>query len=150
MAKTRKIFLALTLAPRLHLRPVQRGRLRGHCRRPNRDADHALQMLTRPIHRSGPREIGQGRADSPNIIKAVWCSAKLWRRRHGEDRKVVGYYNSFSASWACKRAQSYVCRVSDDDKAVNYVARNEGWEIGVGPTVVRSTRVSPRIYRPRL
>lgn len=55
-----------------------------------------------------------------------------------EHSKVVGYYNSVAASWGWQAgAESYAYVVFlMSDKAVKYLARSEGWELGVGPTVV--------------
>jgi lipid-binding SYLF domain-containing protein len=51
---------------------------------------------------------------------------------------VSGYYNSVSASWGLQAgAQSYGYVVFlMSDKAVKYLHKTKGWEIGVGPTVV--------------
>ncbi len=51
---------------------------------------------------------------------------------------VDGYYNSVSASWGLQAgAQSYGYAVFlMSDKAIRYIHKTKGWEIGVGPTVV--------------
>ena len=51
---------------------------------------------------------------------------------------TVDYYSSFTGSWGLQAgAQSYgyVVFLMNDD-AVNYLEQSQGWEIGVGPTVV--------------
>ncbi len=75
----------------------------------------------------------------PNIIKA----GLIFGGSYGEgvlfkDSVVSGYYNSVSASWGLQAgAQSYGYAVFlMNDKAVKYLAKSKGWEIGVGPTVV--------------
>ncbi|MBS0298248.1 MAG: lipid-binding SYLF domain-containing protein [Proteobacteria bacterium] len=52
--------------------------------------------------------------------------------------KVDGYYNSVTGSWGLQAgAQSYGYVVFlMTPKAVEYIHRSQGWEIGVGPTVV--------------
>lgn len=52
--------------------------------------------------------------------------------------KVAGYYNSVSASWGWQAgAESYGYVVFlTSDKAVKYLEKSKGWEVGVGPTVV--------------
>lgn len=52
--------------------------------------------------------------------------------------KVEGYYNSVTGSWGLQAgAQSYGYVVFlMTEKAVQYVSNTQGWEIGVGPTVV--------------
>jgi lipid-binding SYLF domain-containing protein len=49
-----------------------------------------------------------------------------------------GYYNSVSASWGLQAgAQSYGYAVFlMTDNAIQYLDKSEGWELGVGPTVV--------------
>ena len=56
--------------------------------------------------------------------------------RNGD--KVAGYYNSVTASWGLQAgAQSYGYAVFlMNDEALAYLDRSEGWEVGVGPTVV--------------
>jgi len=55
-----------------------------------------------------------------------------------EDSKVIDYYNSVSGSWGLQAgAQSYGYVVFlMNDKALSYLEKSKGWEIGVGPTVV--------------
>ena len=74
----------------------------------------------------------------PSIIKA----GLVFGGAYGEgvlfeDSKVEGYYNSVSASWGWQAgAQSYGYVVFlMNDKALQYLHRSDGWEIGVGPTV---------------
>ena len=74
----------------------------------------------------------------PRIIKA----GLLFGGAFGEgvlykDDAVDGYYNSVSASWGWQAgAQSYGYVVFlMSDKAVRYVHRSHGWEVGVGPTI---------------
>ena len=55
-----------------------------------------------------------------------------------EGSKVVEYYNSINGSWGLQAgAQSYGYVVFlMTDKAMSYLQKSKGWEIGVGPTVV--------------
>jgi len=52
--------------------------------------------------------------------------------------RVTGYYNSVSASWGWQAgAESYAYAVFlMNDKALDYLAKSKGWEVGVGPTLV--------------
>jgi lipid-binding SYLF domain-containing protein len=75
----------------------------------------------------------------PNIVKA----GLVFGGSYGEgvlltDNAVDGYYNSVSGSWGLQAgAQTYGYVVFlMTDKAVKYVNETNGWEIGVGPTVV--------------
>jgi lipid-binding SYLF domain-containing protein len=106
----------------------------------NKDADQALQSL----YRTNPVAAGiakQSRAVLvfPNIVKA----GLIFGGAYGEGElkeggRVVSYYNSFSGSWGLQAgAQSYGYAVFlMNQKAVDYLDHSEGWEIGVGPTVV--------------
>lgn len=75
----------------------------------------------------------------PNIVKA----GLIFGGAYGEgemtkDGRVVDYYNSVTGSWGLQAgAQSYGYVVFlMNKKAVDYVDKSAGWEIGVGPTVV--------------
>ncbi len=75
----------------------------------------------------------------PNIVKA----GLVFGGAYGEgvltkNDKFDGYYNSVTASWgwqAGAESYSYVVFLMND-KALRYLHKSEGWEIGVGPTVV--------------
>ena len=74
----------------------------------------------------------------PSIIKA----GLVFGGAYGEgvlfkDSRVDGYYNSVSASWGWQAgAQSYGYVVFlMNEKALRYLHKSDGWEIGVGPTV---------------
>ena len=75
----------------------------------------------------------------PSIVKAGLVFGGAYGE--GELRRgsnVVGYYNSFTGSWGLQAgAQSYGYAVFlMNEEAENYVTTSDGWEIGVGPTVV--------------
>ena len=106
----------------------------------NTDATQALQVL----YKSNPlAEDISKKAKAvlvfPKIIKAglvfggSYGEGVLFKGMHASD-----YYNSVSASWGLQAgAQSYGYVVFlMNDKAVKYLHKTKGWEIGVGPTVV--------------
>ena len=74
----------------------------------------------------------------PNIVKAglvfggAYGEGALFRGRH-----VIEHYNSISASWGLQAgAETYgYALFLMNDRAINYLHRSQGWEIGVGPTV---------------
>ena len=75
----------------------------------------------------------------PSIVKAGLVFGGAYgegeMRRGGQ---TAGYYTSFTGSWGLQAgAQSYgyVVFLMNDD-AVRYLEESDGWEIGVGPTVV--------------
>ena len=106
----------------------------------NHDAAQALQTL----YRSNPvavkiSKIAKAELVFPNIVKA----GLIFGGGYGEGvlmegSKVVEYYNSINGSWGLQAgAQSYGYVVFlMTDKAMSYLQKSKGWEIGVGPTVV--------------
>jgi lipid-binding SYLF domain-containing protein len=106
----------------------------------NGQADQALQQLY--SHNPAAAAIGkQARAVLifPSIIKAGLVFGGAYGEgelKRGSD--VEGYYNSLTGSWGLQAgAQSYGYVVFlMNGKAVDYIHRTKGWEIGVGPTVV--------------
>jgi lipid-binding SYLF domain-containing protein len=106
----------------------------------NRDAAQALQTL----YRSNPvalkvSKIAKAELVFPNIVKA----GLIFGGGYGEgalmeNSKVVDYYNSVNGSWGLQAgAESYGYVVFlMNDKAMSYLQKSKGWEIGIGPTVV--------------
>jgi lipid-binding SYLF domain-containing protein len=106
----------------------------------NRDSDEALRKL----YESNPvaAEIGRhARAILifPNIIKAgLVFGGAFGEGELKQGDRIDGYYNSVTGSWGLQAGgQSYGYAVFlMSRKAVDYIHRSEGWEIGAGPTVV--------------
>jgi lipid-binding SYLF domain-containing protein len=106
----------------------------------NADAAQALKTLY-TTHPEAERLARTARAVLvfPKIIKA----GLVFGGSYGEgvmtrSGKLSGYYNSVSASWGWQAgAESYGYVVFlMNDKAVKYLDKSKGWEIGVGPSVV--------------
>ncbi|MGK2914875.1 MAG: hypothetical protein ACSLE5_10590, partial [Porticoccaceae bacterium] len=106
----------------------------------NKDAEQALQTLykSNPLARDISKK-AKGILVFPHIVKA----GLVFGGSYGEGvltkkSTVAGYYNSVSASWGLQAgAQSYGYAVFlMNDKALTYLDKSEGWELGVGPTVV--------------
>lgn len=106
----------------------------------NADAAQALQVLykTSPIAAEISKK-AKAVLVFPKIIKA----GLVFGGSYGEGAlmkgsEVTDYYNSVSASWGLQAgAQSYGYVVFlMNNKAVKYLEKSKGWEIGVGPTVV--------------
>ena len=104
------------------------------------DANHALQVL----YKSNPAAAAIGpRAQAILIFPRIIKAGLVFGGSYGEGvlkegSKLVGYYNSVSASWgwqAGAEAYGYVVFLMND-KAVKYLDQSKGWEIGVGPSVV--------------
>ena len=106
----------------------------------HRDADQALKALYRTSPVAQPiSKKARAVLVFPNVIKA----GLVFGGSYGEGvlmegSKVVDYYNSVTGSFGFQAgAQSYGYAVFlMSDKAVNYLKKSKGWEIGVGPTVV--------------
>ncbi len=105
-----------------------------------KDSRQALQTLyqTEPVAKT-LSNTAKAVLVFPNIVKA----GLVFGGSYGEGvllegSKVVDYYNSVTGSWGLQiGAQSYgyaVFLMTDD--AVKYLKESNGWEIGVGPTVV--------------
>lgn len=144
MANTRRMIMTACLglastavvgvaAPRNAQAAANADELRG-------EADHALQML----YRTNPaaKAIGaKARAILvfPNVIKAGFVFGGSYGEgvlRQGAE--VIDYYNSVSGSWGLQAgAQSYGYAVFlMNGKALDYLRQSQGWELGVGPTLV--------------
>jgi lipid-binding SYLF domain-containing protein len=106
----------------------------------NRDADHALQNLYKTnVLAADISKKAKAVLVFPQIVKA----GLVFGGAYGEGvmktgPKVIDYYNSFSGSWGLQAgAQSYAYALFlMTDKAMDYIRMTQGWEIGVGPTVV--------------
>ncbi len=106
----------------------------------NRDSSAALTRLyqTNPFAASLAHR-AKAILIFPNIVKA----GLIFGGAYGEGEllqgsRVDGYYNSLTGSWGLQAgAQSYGYAVFlMNDRALRYIHRSDGWEIGVGPTVV--------------
>lgn len=107
----------------------------------NKDAEHALQVL----YKSNPiaRDISK-KAKEILVFPKIYKAGLVFGGSYGEgvlfkgQHNIDGYYNSVSASWGWQagvQSYSYVLFLMND-RAVNYLKKTKGWEIGVGPTVV--------------
>lgn len=106
----------------------------------DRDVDAALQRL----YSSSPTalelsKVATGILIYPDIIKA----GLVIGGQYGEGAlrvrgKTVGYYNTVAASYGLQAgAQSFgYAMFFMTDEALDFLRNSDGWEIGVGPTVV--------------
>jgi lipid-binding SYLF domain-containing protein len=141
MKKSRQIFLSLMLAaasvmPVLAMTQASAATSEDL----NVDARAALDKL----YRINPTAAVIGRKAKailvfPNIVKA----GLIFGGAYGEGEllkgpEIAGYYNSVTASWGFQagvQSYGYVVFLMSN-KAASYLNRSDGWEIGVGPTVV--------------
>ncbi len=75
----------------------------------------------------------------PSIVKAgLGVGGAYGEGEMRRGTRVVDYYSSFSGSWGLQAgAQQYgyaVFLMNED--AVKYISESDGWEVGVGPSVV--------------
>ena len=143
MKTTRQLFLALGLAVAsafpLSVATMDRA-YAASAEDLDRDSDQALQML----YRNNPvAETISKHARAVLIFPKIVKAGLVFGGAYGEGElkagsKVDGYYNSVTGSWGFQagiQSYGYVVFLMTR-KAVNYIHRTEGWEIGVGPTVV--------------
>ncbi len=106
----------------------------------NRDADTALKKLyqTTPAAKK-MAEVAQGILVFPSIIKA----GLVIGGQYGEGVLLIGgepagYYKSVAASYGFQAgAQSFgYALFFIDDESLQYLKTSQGWEVGVGPTIV--------------
>jgi lipid-binding SYLF domain-containing protein len=143
MTNTRRIFLALMLAGATAL-PASLATVHSAnaatAEDLNKDADQALSLLyrTNPVAQQISKN-ARAVLVFPKVIKAGLVFGGSYGEgvlRHGA--KVIDYYNSVAGSWGLQAgAQSYGYVVFlMNKKAEDYLTQSQGWEIGVGPTVV--------------
>ena len=106
----------------------------------DRDVDTALQKL----YKSSPAaaelsKVAKGILVYPDVIKA----GLVIGGQYGEGAlrvggKTVGYYNTVAASYGIQAgAQSFgYALFFMTDAALEYMTNSDGWEVGVGPSVV--------------
>ena len=144
MTNRRQMFLALGLAVAgalpVSVATFDRAQAASTAEELNGEASHALQVLyrTNPVAEQISKK-ARAVLVFPKIIKAGF----VFGGSYGEGvlmegPKVVNYYNSVSGSWGLQAgAQSYGYVVFlMNNKAEQYINQSQGWEIGVGPTVV--------------
>jgi len=106
----------------------------------DRSSDAALQQLydTNPAARA-IAEHARAILVFPSIVKAGFVVGGAFGEGElKEGSEVRSYYNSVTGSvgfQAGAQSYGYVVFLMNQD-AVRYVHRSEGWEVGVGPTIV--------------
>lgn len=106
----------------------------------NKDAAQALQIL----YKSNPAaESISKKAKAILVFPKVIKAGLVFGGSYGEgvlmkDARPADYYNSVSASWGWQAgAESYGYVVFlMNTKAIKFLDKSKGWEIGVGPNVV--------------
>ena len=104
------------------------------------DARAALQQLyaTTPSARV-LGEKAKGILVFPNIVKAgLMVGGQYGKGVLFKQGKIAGYYNTVAASYGLQAgAQSFsYAMFMMTDGALSYLDRSDGWEVGVGPSIV--------------
>ncbi len=106
-------------------------------------ADDSRRALSRLLESNSAARAIAGQAHSvvvfPSIVKGgLVVGGAYGEGTHLRAGAVQDYYTSISGSWGLQAgAQSYgYALFLMDAGAADYLSRSDGWEIGVGPTVV--------------
>ena len=108
------------------------------------EIDSAVEIALQKLYRQAPAakelsKVAKGVLVFPNVIKA----GLVIGGQYGEGSllkggKTVGYYKSIAASYGLQAgAQSFGYALFFlSESALEYLTKSQGWEIGVGPSVV--------------
>jgi lipid-binding SYLF domain-containing protein len=105
-----------------------------------RDAQQAMEKLV--ANNDAAAAIAE-KAEAVLIFPSIIKAGLVFGGAYGEGvlkkgDAVVGYYNSVSGSWGLQagaQSYSYVVFLMNDD-ALAQLERTQGWELGVGPSLV--------------
>ena len=140
MTITIRVLFAATLGVAGHLPFTSLAQAGSTAAELNNEGTQALQKLYRS--EPGTQDIAR-RAKAVLVFPGIVKAGFVFGASYGEGVLFKGghpaqHYNSLSGSWGLQAgAQSYGYAVFlMTDKAVKYLDKSDGWEIGVGPTVV--------------
>jgi lipid-binding SYLF domain-containing protein len=106
----------------------------------DRDVDNAIEKLySNSATAKELSKTAKGILVFPDIIKAgLGIGGHYGKGALRVDGKTTGYYNTAAASFGLQAgAQSYgYAMFFMNDKALEYLNESNGWEVGVGPSVV--------------
>ena len=106
----------------------------------DRDVDAALQKLYAQTPAAKElSKIAKGILVFPSIIKGgLIVGGQYGEGALRKGGKTAGYYNTVAASYGLQAgAQKFgYALFFTDEAALKYLDKSEGWEVGVGPTVV--------------
>ena len=133
----RPIIAALTFALAMLFAPLAHAES-------GQDLDQDSKQALEKLYRINPTaQILSEKAKAILVFPEIIKAGLIFGGSYGEgqllvDNRVDGYYNSISGSWGLQagaQAYSYVVFLMND-KALSYLRKSQGWEFGVGPTVV--------------
>ena len=106
----------------------------------DRDVDSALLKLYEKTPAAKElAKVAKGILVFPDVVKAgLIIGGQFGEGALRVDGKTVGYYSTVAASYGLQAgAQSFgYALFFITDKALDYLKKSEGWEIGVGPSIV--------------
>ena len=108
------------------------------------EIDKEVQLAIEKLYKSSPvtkdlAATAKGILVFPDVLKAGFIvGAQYGEGALLENGRPVAYYNTVAASYGLQAgAQSFgYAMFLMTDKAVDYLKKSKGWEIGVGPNVV--------------
>jgi lipid-binding SYLF domain-containing protein len=106
----------------------------------DREADAALKKLLEDTPEAETfRKEAKGILVFPSIVKGGFIiGAHYGKGALKKEGKTVGYYSTVAASYGLQagvQAFGYIMFFMNE-KAMEYLDNSEGWEVGVGPTIV--------------
>ena len=108
------------------------------------EIDKEVELALEKLYASAPAavelsKVAKGILVFPDVIKA----GLIIGGQYGDgalllDGKIVDYYNTVAASYGLQAgAQSFgYAMFLMTDEALDYLKKSDGWEVGVGPTIV--------------
>lgn len=106
----------------------------------NRDVDGALQTLYRTTPAAkNLAKVAKGILVFPNIVKGgLIVGGQYGEGALREGGKTINYYRTVAASYGLQAGvQTFgYALFFIDDASLQYLKKSEGWEIGVGPSIV--------------
>jgi lipid-binding SYLF domain-containing protein len=106
----------------------------------DREVDAAMQILFREIPASRElAKVAKGILIFPNVVKAGFVvGAQFGEGALRREGRTAGYFNTVAASYGIQAgAQKFgYALFFMTETGLSYLDRSEGWEIGVGPTIV--------------
>ncbi len=136
----KNIFIILFVSVTLILTVTPAGAALSNAEKLDMDAKHILEKLyaTVPTAKILAKE-SKGILVFPKVLKAgLMVGGQYGKGVLLVNDKTQGYYNTVAGSYGFQiGAQSFgFVMFMMTDEAVKYLNKSEGWEIGVGPTVV--------------
>jgi lipid-binding SYLF domain-containing protein len=136
----RTLVIALAIGAAVAAGSGPRAALAASAAEIDRGVDAALQTLYEQIPAAGNlTDVAAGILVFPNVVKAGFIiGGQYGEGALRQNHRTVAYYNTVAASYGLQAgAQSFgYALFFMTDEALSYLDQSDGWEIGVGPSVV--------------